>query len=185
VNPAVIDDYAAWTGNGFPSPNPAYLGLDYLDDILAHEIGHALGLGTLWEDNGAYVIGSGMYTGEHGLRAYRKEFDALATFIPVELAGSSGTIDQHWNQLMRSSSQEGNPGNPFSLSPLTGITDNQGRDLASELITGALDPDYGQPFLSKMTIQSLRDLGFVVVPEPSGFVLLFVAGVTVGCRRRL
>lgn len=185
VNLGVIDNYAAWTGAGFPNPNPAYLGLNYLDDILAHEIGHALGLGTLWDDNGVYTNGSGMYTGEHGVRAYRAEFDPLANFVPVELAGNPGTPDNHWNQLMRSSSQEGNPSNPFLLSPLTGITDIHGRDLALELITGALDPDYGQPFLSNTTIQSLRDLGFTVVPEPSAAVLFAAALLTVGSRRRL
>jgi hypothetical protein len=184
VNPAVIDMYASWTGEGPPNPNPAYIGLNYLDDILAHEIGHALGIGPLWEPNGVYTTGSGQYTGEYGVRAYRAEFDAAATFVPVELAGNLGTIGLHWNQLMRSSSQEGNPSDPWSLAPLTGITDSQGRDLAMELLTGALDPDFGEPFLSHTTVQSLRDLGFTVVPEPSGAVLLFVA-MAVGCRRRL
>ncbi len=184
INPTVIDNYAAWTGAGFPSPNPAYLGLNYLEDILAHEIGHSLGIGTLWDDNGVYTNGTGMYVGEYGLKAYREDFDPGATFVPIELAGSGGTIDQHWNQLMRSSSQEGNPGNPFSLSPLTGITDAQGRDLGLELITGALDPDYGKPFLSRMTVQSLRDLGFTVVPEPCSFMLGFTICLTLSCRRR-
>lgn len=184
INPTVIDNYAAWTGAGFPNPNPAYLGLNYLEDILAHEIGHALGIGTLWDDNGVYVNGTGMYTGRHGLRAYREDFDPTATFVPVELAGSAGTINQHWDQLMRSSIQEGNPNDPFSFLPLTGITDSQGRDLAMELITGALDPDYGKPFLSRMTIQSLRDLGFTVVPEPSSLALVFTIGLTLGSRWR-
>jgi hypothetical protein len=47
-------------------------------------------------------------------------------------------------------------------------------------MTGALDPDYGQPFLSNTTVQSLRDLGFAVVPEPGTGTLLFVVlGFTV------
>lgn len=182
---ASIDNYAAWTGAGFPNPNPDYLGDHYLDDILAHEIGHALGIGTLWLANDVYTNSTGMYLGTHGVQAYRAEFDPAATFVPVELAGNPGTIDQHWNQLMRSSAQEGNPANPFILSPLTGITDAQGRDSGMDLLSGALDPDYGQPFLSHTTLQSLRDLGFTVVPEPSGIVLLLFASVTVGCRRRL
>ena len=182
---SAIDNYFAWTGAGFPSPNPAYLGQNYLDDIVAHEIGHALGIGTLWLANDVYTNSTGMYLGTHGVQAYRAEFDPAATFVPVELAGNPGTIDQHWNQLMRSSAQEGNPANPFILSPLTGITDAQGRDSGMDLLSGALDPDYGQPFLSRTTLQSLRDLGFTVVPEPSGIVLLLFASVTVGCRRRL
>lgn len=185
INPAVIDTYASWDGSGPPNPNPAYIGLNYLDDILAHEIGHALGIGPLWVANGLYVSGSGEYRGEHGLRAYRTEFDPHATAVPVELAGGSGTSNQHWNQLMRSSPQEGNPNDPYSLSPLTGITDRYGRDLAMELMTGALDPDYGEPFLSRTTIQSLRDLGFTVVPEPSAAILAAVAVVCMMGRRRV
>lgn len=185
VNPAVIDTYASWTGEGPANPNPAYIGLNYLDDILAHEIGHALGIGPLWGANGLYAAGTGQYVGKFGVRAYQGEFDAAATFVPVELAGNPGTIGLHWNQLMRSSSQEGNPADPWSLSPLTGITDSQGRDMALELLTGGLDPDYGEPFLSRTTIQSLRDLGFTVVPEPSALLLTLMAVATVVCRRRL
>lgn len=169
VNPAVVDSYFSWDGVGPANPNPAYLGLSYLDDILEHEIGHALGIGTLWKQNNLSVAGTGKYTGRYGTKAYQIEFQQPnSAFVPVEQAGSSGTIDNHWNQLMRSSSQEGNPSDPWSLSPLTGITDLQGRDLALELMTGALDPDYGEPFLSNTSIQSLRDLGFAVVPEPGG-----------------
>ncbi|WP_146448366.1 PEP-CTERM sorting domain-containing protein [Bythopirellula polymerisocia] len=186
VNPAVIDAYASWNGVGPTNPNPAYLGLNYLDDILGHEIGHALGIGTLWDDNGVSMGGTGQYTGTYGVQAYQMEFDPLATFVPVEQAGGTGTPDNHWNQLMRSSAQEGNPSDPWSLSPLTGITDAQGRDFAMELMTGALDPDYGEPFLSMTTVQSLRDMGFTVVPEPSGMVLLACAAgvITTGRRRR-
>ena len=175
VNPAVIDAYYSWNGVGPTNPNPGYLGQNYLDDILAHEIGHALGIGTLWSNNGLSTAGTGQYTGSYGVRAYQAEFDSSATYVPVELAGGPGTPNNHWNQLMRSSTQEGNPSDPWNESPLTGITDAQGRDFALELMTGALDPDYGQPFLSNTTIQSLRDLGFTVVPEPSGLSLLIIA----------
>jgi hypothetical protein len=86
---------------------------------------------------------------------------------------------------MRSSSQEGDPADPWSLSPLTGITDRFGRDLGLELMTGAIDPDYGEPFLSRTTIHSMRDLGYTVVPEPSTLVLLLLSAVwSVGRRRR-
>lgn len=184
VNPAVIDAYFSWNGAGPPDPSPSYFGLNYLDDILAHEIGHALGIGPLWESNGVYASGTGQYTGEHGIRAYRADFVPAATFVPVELAGNPGTIGLHWNQLMRSSMQEGNSSDPWNLSPLTGITDMHGRDLALDLLTGALDPDYGEPYLSRMTVQSLRDLGFTVVPEPNNLPLVLTV-LTVGFRRRL
>jgi hypothetical protein len=174
VNPTVIDNYASWTGIGVSNPNPAYLGLNYLNDVMAHEVGHALGIGLLWEENSVYVPATGQYTGPFGLAAYRQEFDPLASFVPVEQALSTAA-DVHWDQTMRSSPDEGNPSDPFSLSPLTGITDVYGRDLGLELMTGAFDADYGRPFLSRTTIQSLRDLGFTVVPEPAAWSMIFLA----------
>jgi hypothetical protein len=186
INPAAIDAFAAWTGVPGPvNPPPEYLGLNYVDDILQHEIGHILGIGTRWTSNGVYVNNTFQYTGQYGVAAYRKEFDPNATFVPVENAGGPGTPNTHWNQLMRSSTQEGDPSDPWSLDPSVGITDSLGRDLALELMTGALDPDYGQPFLSLTTIQSLRDLGFAVVPEPGTITLLAIAlGLSATMRKR-
>ncbi len=184
INAEVIDLFAAWNGTPGPvNPPPQYLGLNYVDEILAHEIGHVLGIGTLWVDNGVYAFNSFQYTGQYGVGAYRHEFDPLATFVPVENAGGAGTPNTHWNQLMRSSSQEGNPLDPWSLDPRIGITNAAGRDFASELMTGALDPDYGEPFLSMTTIQSLRDIGFTVVPEPGTLVLCITAAGVVFFRR--
>lgn len=174
INPGVIDIFGSWDGSGPNPPNTEFLGVNYIDELMAHEIGHVLGIGIQWIGNGVYTNGTGRYTGQYGVAAYRDEFDAAATFLPVELAGSSGTQNSHWDQLMRSSSQEGNPSDPWSLDPRVGITDQFGRDFASELMTGAIDPDYGEPFLSNTTVQSLRDLGYTVVPEPSAMVLLTV-----------
>ena len=186
VNPAVIDTFAPWDGSGPTPPNTEFQGVNFLDDILAHEIGHVMGIGTLWVSNGLYLNGTGRYTGAHGLAAYQREFDLDATHVPVELGGSSGTMNSHWNQLMRSSLQEGDPNDPWRLDPRVGITDSQGRDFAFELMTGAIDPDFGEPFLSMTTIQSLRDLGFTVVPEPATATLLLLGGALLltGQRRR-
>jgi hypothetical protein len=112
-----------------------------LSDVIAHEIGHILGIGTLWVDNGLYTNGSGRYTGAFGLAAYRSEFDASATFVPVELDGGPGTANGHWDELAP-------------------VVDAAGRPLTEELMTGYLGTN---PYLSQTTIQSLRDLGFVVV----------------------
>lgn len=173
-----IETFAAWPRDDLGN------GLNFIDDLLAHEIGHVLGIGTLWDDNNAYTHNTFQYTGSAGLAAYRAEFDPDALFIPVENAGNAGTINSHWDQLIRSSTQEGNPDDPFSISPLLGIVDVYGRDLGLELMSGALDPDFGEPFLSNTTIQSMRDLGYTVIPEPSALLLLTSTALFSLSRRR-
>ena len=56
-------------------------------DVVLHEMGHVLGLGTLWTNNGVYVGGTGQYTGAAGLAAFKTEWvgQSAATFVPVEL----------------------------------------------------------------------------------------------------
>ena len=104
--------------------------------------------------------------------------------LQVESAGGALSAHSHWNQLLRSSVEEGNPSDPFSLTPFTGIHDAMGRDLGLELMTAALDPDYGLPFLSGTTIQSMRDLGYTVVPEPTAAVACIAALTVAAFRRR-
>ena len=152
VNINEIENFADWQGVGANGRN-------YIDELLAHETGHALGVGTLWVANGVYSTNSFHYTGAHGLAAYQAEFNQAVAFVPVENAGNPGTPNAHWDQLMRSSPQEGNPSDPWSLDPRVGVVDQYGRDRGLELMTGAIDPDYGEPFLSRFTVESRRDLG--------------------------
>lgn len=144
-------------------------------DTIIHEIGHVLGLGTYWSGNGLYVPGSGEYTGENALAAYRNEFDPDALFVPVELDGGPGTADAHWN--------EGEPGDLMVLSG-----PNVGESLDDELLTGTLS---GSVFLSDTTLGSLQDLGFTTipfqataVPEPSMAGLSVVIAIGSVCRWR-
>lgn len=155
VNVLEIENFANWQG-------PGANGLNFLDELLVHETGHVLGIGTLWIENGDYIPLTYRYTGANGLAAYRAEFDASANWVPVENAGEIGTAGSHWDQLMRSSALEGNPADPWSLDPRVGIVDPYGRDQGLEVMTGGIDPDYGEPFLSRTTVESMRDLGYVV-----------------------
>ncbi len=174
VNPAQIDTFFSWPDNG----------LNFWDEIMLHEAAHVMGIGPHWVANGVYTNGTGQYTGAEGLAAYQREFDANATFIPVELRGGPGTPNVHWDQIMRSDPVEGDPSDPFALDPRLGITDAMGRDFGLELMTGALDPDFGEPFLSQTTVYAMRDLGFTTIPEPSAVALLASTALLAGFRRR-
>lgn len=146
---------------GYTLPTYGFVDFD-LDDLatqietgmvfatLLHEVAHVLGFGGLWQENGVYAQGSGLYTGMAGLAEYRSEFDRFATGIPVELEFGAGTAEFHWS--------EGWAGGP------------------TELMTGLEDPD---PYLSRTTVASFADLGYtpslVPVPLPAGIWLGFTA----------
>lgn len=134
------------------------------NNVILHEMAHVMGLGTLWElnnkpSNPIYINNSGQYTGAFGLAAYRTEFNQpLATFIPVELNGSPGTANGHWNDS-------------------SNVFDSQGRPLIRELMTGFINdgPANVPLYVADFTIQSFRDIGYtvapVVVPETGTLIL--------------
>jgi hypothetical protein len=158
INIMEIDNFANWQGD---EPN----GLNFIDELLAHEVGHVLGIGTQWTNNNVYILNTFQYTGQHGAAAYAAEFNDSIMYAPVENAGNPGTPNAHWDQLMRSSTQEGTGGtggDPFQLDPRVGVTDAWGRDRGLELMTGAIDPDWREPFIARFTIQSMRDLVYTV-----------------------
>ncbi len=168
---------------------------------LRHEIGHALGIGTLWEDNQVYSDGiagnsnrtlasgvPGQYIGANGLAAFQAEFIPGAAFIPVELDGGDGTRDGHWNEVLDYSvaleNQAGFDSHPGdgAAAPTVLSGPNAGQSLDNELMTGRLS---GSGFLSNTTIQSLRDIGFTVaIPEPSSLLLVSLSSFTLLRRKR-
>jgi hypothetical protein len=142
--------------------------------VILHEMGHVLGLGTLWALNGDYVNGSGQYTGVNGLAAYRAEFNQPgAAFVPVELGGGAGTANGHWNEVDNGAG-------------LTGIVSSiSNRDMRYELMTGWLNTD--QPyFISNLTRGSLRDLGYdvILIPETSSSLLGALSLAVLMARRK-
>jgi hypothetical protein len=107
-----------------------------LTSVIIHEMGHVIGIGTLWEDKGL-LEGAGTanprFTGAKAMR----EFGVLTgentpTEVPVENTGGAGTRDGHWRDSV----------------------------FGNELMTGFLSP--GTNPLSRVTAASLQDMGYVV-----------------------
>lgn len=172
---------------------------------LRHEIGHALGIGSLWEENELHNDGDasndsqfgfdrtqpggtpGQYAGPNALIGFQAEFDAAATFVPIELDGPGGTANSHWNEVSDHPTVENSPG--FDSDPGDGAaapTDPMGRSLDDEMMTGLSS---GDNYLSATTILSLRDLGFttidpLAIPEPGSSVLLLGGLLILGRRKR-
>lgn len=103
-------------------------------DLVTHEMGHVLGLGTLWDVFGL-TRGAGTnataYLGERAVAAYNNLSRRNGNVIPLENTGGLGTRDAHWRES---------------------IFDN-------EIMTGYLNANNR---LSTVTIGALADLGYRV-----------------------
>jgi len=106
-----------------------------LTDVITHEMGHVLGIGTIWT-NKSLLAGAGSsnptFTGTNAKKEYGILKGTGPTPVPVENTGGAGTADSHWRETV----------------------------FRNELMTGFVG-SAGNP-LSKLTIASLKDLGYVV-----------------------
>lgn len=92
-----------------------------LDDVITHEMGHVLGIGTLWRRKGL-IDGAGgpdpTFSGAGAVAEYAALTGVTGAGVPVENTGGAGTREGHWresvfgNELM--SGFIGGPGNPLS-----------------------------------------------------------------------
>lgn len=64
--------------------------------VIKHEMGHVLGLGSLWATFG-FNSTPGQYTGANALAAYTAIAGAAA-FVPLEDNGGGGTANVHWEE---------------------------------------------------------------------------------------
>lgn len=109
-----------------------------LGDVIAHEMGHVLGIGTIWELK-AVLQGAGSanptFSGQNAMREFGllKNPNSGPVPVPVEHLGGPGTADSHWRDSV----------------------------FRNELMTGFVNPAGGNP-LSKLTVGSLADLGYQV-----------------------
>jgi hypothetical protein len=120
-----------------------------LDDVVLHEIGHVLGIGTLWPSKGL-ILGAGtadpLFAGSYGNGAYQT-MGGGGTYAPIENTGEVGTRDGHWREST----------------------------FGNELMTGWVSAG-GNP-ISGLTVGSLRDLGYGANPgAASGYTLGATSG---------
>jgi hypothetical protein len=122
-----------------------------LDDVVLHELGHVLGIGTLWNYKRSLLVGAGTdnpyFTGSSARTAFNAAGGTLFTgdAVPVENSGSTGTRDAHW----------------------------RGSIFGAELMQGFAQAG-GMP-LSRVTIASLADLGYTVSFNRADRFSLFAA----------
>jgi len=106
-----------------------------LVNVVIHEMGHVLGIGTIWARLGL-VAGSGtndpQFTGTYARQAYTDLTTIAGRDVPLANQGGAGTAEGHWRESV----------------------------FGQELMTGYLDE--GVNPLSNLTIASLRDIGYSV-----------------------
>jgi hypothetical protein len=105
-----------------------------LGRVILHEMGHVLGLGTLWhkfrQGSASDAANDPRYVGVNGNEGY-KAIGGLRSTIPISNTGGGGTADSHWRESTFAD------------------------ELMSGYATGAMPA-------SIMTIKTLKDLGYSV-----------------------
>ena len=121
-----------------------------------HEMGHILGIGTMWNVNGL-LNNDGQYIGSAGLREYRKVCrNDKIPFLPIEDDGGNGTAGYH--------TEEGLEPN-VSLDDRVGYVDGHNHSLPGldkELMTGWAEIDAEIEPLSSISVGMLEDIGYEV-----------------------
>jgi leishmanolysin len=106
-----------------------------LNDVITHEMGHVLGIGTIWVAKGLLVGANGnnpTFTGKNAKKEYGVLKGSGPAAVPVENTGGAGTRNSHWRESV------------FRNELMTGF------------VAGPPNP------MSRLTVASLKDLGYVV-----------------------
>lgn len=65
--------------------------------VIMHEMGHVLGIGSLWSTFG-FNSTPGQYTGANALAAYQAIVGGNPAYVPLENGGGGGTFNVHWEE---------------------------------------------------------------------------------------
>ena len=106
-----------------------------LYEAALHEIGHILGIGTIWDELNLLTtgpLGERGFAGPQATAAFNDFFNVTVTAVPIEVDGGPLTADGHWSEAV----------------------------FAHELMTGFLNS--GSNPLSVISVASLGDLGYQV-----------------------
>jgi hypothetical protein len=110
--------------------------LGFFDEVVIHEMGHVLGIGTLWDFGRDLLVGGApdpRFTGPLAIAAYA-DLGGEGT-VPVEGdQGGGGTLFSHWDETT----------------------------FFNELMTGFLNSSANANPLSDLSVASMGDLGYVV-----------------------
>ena len=139
AGPTVIRSFSFLPARGimeFDSADLADLEAEgLLDDVILHEMGHVLGIGTIWEELDLLTNINGTnprYVGAGATAEYQNIFGVNQSSIPVEAEFGPGTALSHWDEEV----------------------------FGAELMTGFIN--LGENPLSRITAASLGDLGYEV-----------------------
>ncbi|MDB5324758.1 MAG: Parallel beta-helix repeat protein [Phycisphaerales bacterium] len=158
---AIRSDYLAYRGDVTIDADDATN--SGLVDIITHEIGHALGLGTAWVAQ-QLITGrnskSPRYIGENAVREYDRLFKTNNLSVPIENTFSSGTRESHWKEdVLHEELMTGFIEPAGTLMPLSAITVGQFQDLGYEVNYNAADE--WNPATHVVTKTTALDIGGV------------------------
>ena len=139
-----------------------------LGDVITHEMGHVLGIGTIWEQK-KLLKGKGTSNPTFRGAGAMKEYGVLKGTgpkpVPVEATGGPGTANSHWREtLFRNELMSGfvsAAGNPLSRMTAASLA-----DMGYKVDLGAAEP-YALPNLFEMIeegVEAEESLGFSMLP---------------------